>query len=82
MEIKFINYLSRKVGGIENLLLILLILLFGILLGVYYRLDFMINVFDKMCFYEYPTDYICSCLGKTELLPNLGNFSISSWFYP
>ena len=76
MEIKFINSLSKKIGGIENLMIIMLSLLMIILVAVYFRLDFLINIFQKMCFYDYPTNYICSCVGKFGNSINLDNFSI------
>ena len=70
------NYISEKVGGIENLMIIMLVVLIVILSTVHFRLDFLIGVFQNMCFYEYPTDYICSCSSKFGQSIDLSNFTV------
>jgi len=77
MKIKFLDNISKKVGGNENLMMILLGILIIILLVVIFRLNYLIDVFQNMCFFEYKADYICSCVGKSTNLLKLANLSFS-----
>jgi len=77
MRIKAIDSVAKKVGGIENLIIYFLLALIIILIAVFLRLNFLVNLFQEMCFYEYPSDYICSCIRNTGNSLNFGNFSIS-----
>ncbi|MFW6025516.1 MAG: hypothetical protein ACOCRX_04170 [Candidatus Woesearchaeota archaeon] len=58
---KFIYKLADKVGGFDKLIFITLLFAF-IACGLMYKtLDHAINVFENMCFYDYPANYTCSC---------------------
>lgn len=74
---KFIEDISKRVGGTENLLIILLISLILILLVVFYAIGYRGNVLENMCFYEYPKNYICSCVSTKTTLINLSNLIIN-----
>lgn len=60
--INFYEWLYKKVGGKLNLILIMIVLLDILLIIVYKRLEFLQNVLENMCFYDYPKNYVCSCV--------------------
>lgn len=61
MKFKFIENISNKVGGNENLLIISLIILIIILSIVFFAIGTTENILENMCSYDYPEDYLCSC---------------------
>jgi hypothetical protein len=66
--------------GYENFFMIGMSLVMLILLIVYWRLDYLINVFDNMCYYEYDLNATCSCfvqrINNMQILPDFSNLTL------
>lgn len=77
MRFKLIENISKKVGGNENLLIILLGCLILMLLVVFYAIGYRGNTLENMCFYEYPKDYVCSCTSNANKMIDLDNLFLN-----
>jgi hypothetical protein len=63
-----ISCVAKKVGGYENFWIILFLVLDIIMILGVFGLEFMIKVFDNMCYYNYSSDYINNCV-QTGIKP-------------